>query len=453
MPNWTSLLQNHKDKLKIGGNIKEIISLEWNENQLIVVNQYALYAVRLLEYNPNSKEITELSKFPNNTKVNGYSTLEKALNRATKIKNEQELIYSRERCQSLTKDKTQLEEKNTELETQLNITQEQLTASNQKITHLQEQISQLQAKLSNQRNILLIGRTGKGKSTLANVLTNTNKFKESEFAVSETKNIQIGQFKYQGIKYQVIDTVGIGDTKLSEQEVLHKIAEAVHAVRYGLSQVLFITSGRFTHEERVIYEELLKKAIFDQNIANYTTIIRTNFPNFRNENKCQTDIEKMKQNNQELTEVINSCHKLIHVNNPPLDIDDQEELKIYKKVREESRIILLEHLAENCQDIYKPKNLEELTIRISKHVEEKESLEQEITSLITKGNLNKEEVRKLNKLQEEKAQQDKLISEETLRHLQNKGISWEKATKYGLQGIGVVTGIAGVIVTALCRIM
>src|SRR5207253_3167573 len=149
----------------------------------------------------------------------------------------------------------------------------------------------------------------------------------------------IGQFKHNSIKYQIIDTVGIGDTKLSEQEVLHKIAEAVHAVRYGLSQVLFVTSGRFTHEERIIYEELLKKAIFDENIANHTTIVRTNFPNFCNENKCKEDIERMKTNNQELAEVIASCHKLIHVNNPPVDVDDEEELRIYKKAREKSRII------------------------------------------------------------------------------------------------------------------
>lgn len=449
MPNWTQLISQ---KSNITGTISKIIPLEWNENRVIVINQVAFYAVRLLEYNPIAGELTELNKFPAITNVKGY-TLEKALHRSEKIKNEQELIYLREKCQSLIVDKTQLEEKNTELETQLTTVQEQLTTFNQKITHLQEQIIQLQAKLSNQRNILLIGRTGKGKSTLANVLTNTNKFKESEFAVSETKNIQIGQFKYQGIKYQVIDTVGIGDTKLSEQEVLHKIAEAVHAVRYGLSQVLFITSGRFTHEERIIYEELLKKAIFDQNIANYTTIVRTNFPNFRNETKCQADIAKMKENNQELAEVIASCHKLIHVNNPPIDVDDKEELKIYKKAREESRIILLEHLADNCQDVYKPKNLEELSTRISKHMAKKETLEQQIISLQAKGELNKEEVKKLSELQKEKAQQDQLINEETLQHLQNKGINWEKATKYGLQGMGVVTGIAGVIVTALCRIM
>jgi hypothetical protein len=57
----------------------------------------------------------------------------------------------------------------------------------------------------------------------------------------------------------------------------------------------------------------------------------------------------------------------------------------------------------------------------------KETLEQQITSLQNKGNLNKEEVEKLSELQKEKAQQDQFINEATLQHLQNKGINWEKA--------------------------
>jgi len=48
------------------------------------------------------------------------------------------------------------------------------------------------------KTILLIGRTGNGKSTLANVVSGTNKFTESEFAVSETKKIAEHTFNYEG---------------------------------------------------------------------------------------------------------------------------------------------------------------------------------------------------------------------------------------------------------------
>jgi len=49
-----------------------------------------LYAVRLLEYNPVTEEVTELKKFPNITKFNGYSTLERALQKAHKILEKEE---------------------------------------------------------------------------------------------------------------------------------------------------------------------------------------------------------------------------------------------------------------------------------------------------------------------------------------------------------------------------
>src|SRR5437764_244039 len=39
------------------------------------------------------------------------------------------------------------------------------------------------------------------------------------------------------------DTPGIGDTKLSQQEILDIIAEAVYLAKDGVSQILFVTNG------------------------------------------------------------------------------------------------------------------------------------------------------------------------------------------------------------------
>src|SRR4051794_6992500 len=100
--------------------------------------------------------------------------------------------------------------------------------------------------MENTKKILLIGRSGRGKSTLANVITGLkNKFKESGSSASETKKIQFEKFADKATDYLIIDTPGIGDTKMSDNEVLDIIAEAVYLARDGISQVLFVIGGRF----------------------------------------------------------------------------------------------------------------------------------------------------------------------------------------------------------------
>src|SRR5436305_283515 len=152
------------------------------------------------------------------------------------------------------------------------------------------------------KKILLIGRSGRGKSTLANVLLNRNNnfeevFKESSGSVSETKKIQYEEFENKDVNYLVVDTPGIGDTKMSDSEVLDIIAEAVYSVKDGLNQVLFVVSGRFDQSEMATYN-LLRTIIFDEHITEHTTIARTRFADFRSEKKRQADIELMVKESQ-----------------------------------------------------------------------------------------------------------------------------------------------------------
>src|SRR5437660_9026642 len=122
--------------------------------------------------------------------------------------------------------------------------------------------------MTDTKAILLIGRSGRGKSTLANVVTDTNDFKESSASVSETKQIQLGEFKENSIDYQIIDTPGIGDTKMSDNEVLDIIAEAVYRAKDGVGQVFFVIDGRFDQYEMATYD-LLRTIIFDKDITKH----------------------------------------------------------------------------------------------------------------------------------------------------------------------------------------
>jgi len=225
------------------------------------------------------------------------------------------------------------------------------------------------------KKILLIGRSGRGKSTLANVLINKvnengqfekfeEVFKEGKFSVSETREIKDMEFEHElveqeeikKITYCIIDTPGIGDTKLTQDEVLDIIAKAVYLVRDGVSRILFVTDGRFDEYEMITYN-LLRSAIFDQDVTSYTTIVRTKFPEFEDEEERDVDINLMIQEGGELVEIIESCQReVIHVNNPPIG-ENVEGLERNKEDRIESRKIVLEYLSKNCQGIYQPKKL------------------------------------------------------------------------------------------------
>ncbi|WNE41016.1 MAG: GTPase Der [Mycoplasmataceae bacterium] len=218
----------------------------------------------------------------------------------------------------------------------------------------------------NERTILLVGRTGKGRSTLANVMSNTNNFKESEYGISQSEGAQIGHFRLKGedMIYHIIDAIGIGDNRFTEAETLSRLTNAINGVSNGLNQIFFVFSGRFTKEDVKAYN-LLRTVLFAEDISKYTTIVQTNFPSFRDPEQRRKNKEVMMSQNEDVATILRSCNRLIHVNN----LTEKEDRQL--RTRNDCRAFLRKYLSTNCKEFYQPSNLNEINERIRNYLDEK----------------------------------------------------------------------------------
>ncbi|KLL02082.1 MAG: hypothetical protein MRERC_4c013 [Mycoplasmataceae bacterium RC_NB112A] len=267
--------------------------------------------------------------------------------------------------------------------------------------------------IMNTRNILLIGRTGSGKSTLANVLMGENKFTESAKGISATKHVEERIFEVdldkegnEKIRYRVIDTIGIGDTKMKPQGVLMRLAEMADWVKQeGLNQIFFVNKGRFTKEEIEAYD-LLREIIFDSDVIKYTTIVRVGFPEFEDQEACDDDRYSLRTENADLAHILVSNGKpavnIIYVDNPPLKGRSAE---INEETREESRKRLLTYLGK-CTKTYRPSNIDTLEERVQDYKTHEEKLKEKMKELERVRKQQEEEFRqKLTDLKEEQTQE------------------------------------------------
>lgn len=171
------------------------------------------------------------------------------------------------------------------------------------------------------RNLLIVGYTGSGKSTLFNVLSDIH-FEKSENSINKAKSFRNQIFEWKGKKYHVVDTIGIGNIK--KKVIYEKIAEIIYLMPEGISQVLFVIDGNFTAEEASTFN-LLKNSISESGIAEYITIVRTKFSNFKNENECKKDEDLCKENET----IAKLCKSIVYVDNPPINIfvDDCDDIE------------------------------------------------------------------------------------------------------------------------------